>query len=107
MAEWFENTPRRKLTAKERATIFMKANGVCAVCSMQIAPGQDWEVEHPTPLWASGSDDGADLAPVHRRCHQAKTRREASQRALRYARGFRSLRRLGHRLKGASRGSAP
>jgi 5-methylcytosine-specific restriction protein A len=81
MAEWFENTPRRKLTAQERTTVFMKANGFCALCSMTISPGQDWDVEHPTPLWASGSDDGADLAPVHRRCHQAKTRREASQRA--------------------------
>jgi hypothetical protein len=81
MAGWFEKTPRRKLTAKGRATVFMKASGVCALCSMKISPGQDWEVEHPTPLWASGSDAGADLAPVHRRCHQPKTRTEASQRA--------------------------
>jgi 5-methylcytosine-specific restriction endonuclease McrA len=81
MTEWFEPTPRKKITTKERTDIFMRAKGICGICTLRIMPGQEWDAEHPTPLWASGSDARTDLVPVHRKCHQVKTRAEASQRA--------------------------
>ena len=79
--KWIAPTKRRPLTTKERTAIFMRHNGVCGLCSMKITAGQEWEAEHPVPIWASGSDNREDLVPVHRRCHKSKTAVEASQRA--------------------------
>ena len=80
--DFIKPTPRKKISNKERAEIFLNADGVCHLCKMTIRPGEDWDVSHPeTGLWAGGSDDRALLKPAHRKCHKPHTAEEATQRA--------------------------
>jgi 5-methylcytosine-specific restriction enzyme A len=75
-------TPRKKISNKERAEIFMREKGKCHLCGIVIHPGQAWDVSHPeTGLWAGGSDDRTILKPAHRKCHRDHTREEAMQRS--------------------------
>lgn len=48
--------------------------------SNRIHDGEDWEIEHPDELADGGSDNDAELRPVHIRCHRPKT---AQARAIR------------------------
>jgi len=75
-------TKRRKMTKARVAKIFLAANGVCHICGCQIR-GEPYEIEHPDALSLGGSDDDADLRPVHVRCHKGKTAAEAPVRAER------------------------
>ena len=80
--DYIKPTPRKKISNKERAEIFLREDGICHLCKLPIFPGQDWDVSHPeTGLWAGGSDDRAILKPAHRKCHKAHTSEEAGQRA--------------------------
>jgi 5-methylcytosine-specific restriction enzyme A len=80
--DFIKPTPRKKITNKERAEIFLRAEGNCHLCGMTIRPGEDWDVSHPeTGLWAGGSDDRAVLKPAHRKCHKRHTAGETTQRA--------------------------
>jgi hypothetical protein len=76
-------TKRRKMTKARAANIFLVNNGRCYLCGLQIRDGEPWEVEHPDALSLGGSDDDADLRPVHVRCHKGKTAAEAPVRAKR------------------------
>lgn len=69
----FDPTPRRKpITRKQRVAVFMAASGCCYICGQKLR-GEAWDVEHPLALALGGSDDIADLRPVCRPCHKAKS----------------------------------
>ena len=59
---------------------------------------EKWEVEHPIPLAMGGSDDPADLRPVHARCHKGKSAKDAAdlskarRREARHCGAYRSRR---------------
>lgn len=76
-------TARRKMTKARAARIFLRENGICCICGVQIRPGEAYEIEHPDALALGGSDDDADLKPVHYRCHKIKSKRDAGQKAKR------------------------
>lgn len=83
---------KRSAMGKARvARIFIACGGKCAICRLPIRDGEKYDIEHPDPLWAGGSDDDARLVVVHVRCHSGKTAAEAKQRARRnetIARGY-------------------
>ena len=67
--------PRARLSTKARVELFARHNGVCHLCSGRIQAGEGWEVSHPNPLAAGGSDDDSNRAPAHAKCHRAHTAR--------------------------------
>ena len=64
---------RVRITAKVRADIFLRHDGVCHLCSMKVIPGQEWDVSHEIPLEAGGRDDDSNWLVAHRRCHRVHT----------------------------------
>lgn len=78
-------TKRSTMTKARVARIFIACGGKCHVCGQAIRDGEKYDIEHPDPLWAGGSDNDAKLRLVHVRCHKGKTADEAKQRARRNA----------------------
>lgn len=72
---------RRRWSTKERAAIFLAADGLCHICSGKIATGEAWELEHVIPLAQGGDDAAENLRPAHAKCHKAKTAEDASNTA--------------------------
>ena len=64
---------RVRITAKVRADIFLRHDGVCHLCSMKVIPGQEWDVSHEIPLETGGRDDDSNWLVAHRRCHRVHT----------------------------------
>ena len=76
MLEFIPHTKRRKMTKSRRTGIFLARNGICGLCGEQIRAGEPYDIEHPLALNLGGSDDDADLWPVHagkKNCHGKKT----------------------------------
>lgn len=65
--------PRKGFTPKQRAEVLLAGGGRCAVCRDKIRAAEAWEVEHRVPLGLGGSNDPANLEPVHAACHKGKT----------------------------------
>jgi 5-methylcytosine-specific restriction protein A len=72
---------RKPLTNRQMIHMFIYAKGVCELCGQKIDGIRDMWDEHMTPLWVGGSNEEWNRKPVHRRCGQAKTSKEATQRA--------------------------
>ena len=67
---------RRRISTRERADIFLRHGGHCALCGGSIMPGDGWDVHHATPLELGGEDGGDNLVPAHRACHRHHTASE-------------------------------
>lgn len=65
----------------DRERIRRRDNGLCQECARRglVSVGRD--VDHIVPLWQGGSDDEANKELLCSPCHEAKTAREAAQRA--------------------------
>lgn len=66
-------TARKKLSPTARAIVFRDNGGVCYLCGRKVAPGEDWQVEHPLAVALNGPQDLASLKVVHVDCHKPKT----------------------------------
>ena len=64
---------RVRITAKMRADIFLRHDGVCHMCKMKVIPGDEWDVSHEIPLEAGGKDDASNWLVAHRKCHRVHT----------------------------------
>lgn len=66
---------------KDRQAIKRRDCGLCQECVKDGRPGPGWLVDHIVPLWAGGSDDGSNKQLLCKEHHDAKTAREAAERA--------------------------
>lgn len=72
---------RPTLSAKERTRLFLLHGGVCHLCTRRIAPGEEWQVEHPQARALGGADVDDNMKPAHVDCHKPKTARDVAMMA--------------------------
>jgi len=61
-------------TKRQKAAAWSRVNGLCWWCGKPVAPdGRDVEWDHELPRGLTGDDSAENLAPLHVRCHAAKT----------------------------------
>lgn len=78
------NTVQRKRGSagvKDRNNIKARDCGLCQECRRKGRVSIGRVVDHITPLWAGGSDEDDNKELLCDPCHDAKTAREAAQRA--------------------------
>jgi 5-methylcytosine-specific restriction endonuclease McrA len=91
--------PRKPLTTKQRAQLFIEHDGICCICHNKILKNDPWIDEHRVPLWLDGTNDWSNRAPAHVECARQKTAREAKTRA--------KGRRIAEKHMGAKRSKRP
>jgi 5-methylcytosine-specific restriction endonuclease McrA len=75
-----EATPRRSMTQKRRAEVFLACAGRCARCDVKLTGA--WEADHRVQLWMGGADDLTNIEALCLPCHRgAKTPADATARA--------------------------
>lgn len=69
-----EIADRPRPTKAQKTAAYNRANGLCWWCGKPVAPdGLDVEWDHEQPRGLTGDDSADNLAPLHVRCHEAKT----------------------------------
>lgn len=78
-----EANPRKRGSAgvKDRNRIRERDCGVCQECKRQGKTTRGAHVDHIRPLWNGGSDDDCNKELLCIPCHEAKSSREAKERA--------------------------
>lgn len=66
---------RRKLSLKERETVYGKMQGHCAYCGCELA-FKDMQVDHVIPLKHGGEDTIDNMLPACRGCNHYKRNME-------------------------------
>jgi len=69
---------------KDRDRIRERDCGLCQECLRQGRTSVGVAVDHKTPLWNHGSDDDSNKELLCQSCHDAKSAREAKERAKGY-----------------------
>lgn len=64
-----------------RNRIFRRDNGLCQECKREGRLKLASVIDHIKPLWAGGKDDDANLQSLCKPCHDAKSAKEAADRA--------------------------
>lgn len=67
---------------KDRANIKKRDFGLCQECRRQGLSRPGRVVDHIIPLWKGGSDEDTNKELLCDPCHDAKTAREATERAV-------------------------
>lgn len=81
MREYVPPTPRKPITDKTRAEVFLRANGKCERCHCRIVKGQ-FEVDHRVQLFMGGADDASNMEVLCVPCHRGvKCAADAKDRA--------------------------
>lgn len=68
---------------QDRGRIRRRDCGLCQECKRQGRVSLGSAVDHKTPLWAGGSDEDENKELLCGPCHDAKSKREAAERAAR------------------------
>jgi 5-methylcytosine-specific restriction enzyme A len=84
--EWVGRTDDARVPDRVKLRILQRQRDeqgrpICPDCGMPIVPGSGVEFDHEIPLIDGGRHAELNLRAVHRRCHKAKTAREALLRA--------------------------
>ena len=66
-------TTRRRISTRDRASLFERDKGVCHMCRGLVHAGETWDVSHEIPLACGGADDETNWRVAHRKCHRAHT----------------------------------
>lgn len=64
---------RKRISARQRAKIFLKEGGICSICQCAVVTGQTWEISHEIPLACGGADDETNWKVAHYTCHRNHT----------------------------------
>ena len=73
--------PRKPLSAKQKAQMFLDAGGICCICGCKIdGVKQAWD-EHINPLWLNGDNSAPNRAPAHEKCARTKSAKETETRS--------------------------
>lgn len=67
-------TERRRFNRRERAAMFLAADGRCQRCGRDLEPG--WHGDHKTPFVRTGRTDVADGQALCPSCNQEKGSKE-------------------------------
>lgn len=68
---------RRRFSAKALMARLLEFDGKCAACGCKVGGAAGLEWDHVIPLAMGGDDEIANLEPLCRLCHLAKTRDDA------------------------------
>lgn len=79
--EWIGKTDDTKVPAHVRLRIFRREGGVCHLSGRKIAAGEEWHLDHKTPLRDGGEHRETNLSPALAGPHRSKTAKEATDRA--------------------------
>lgn len=75
-------TPRlRGRAGVERRAMWLAQHPLCVDCEARGITKMADVVDHITPLWQGGADDDSNLQSMCNQDHDAKTAREAAERA--------------------------
>lgn len=66
---------------RDRIKIKTRDCGLCQECRRKGLARPGYLVDHTIPLWAGGSDEDTNKQLLCKPCHDAKTAREAGERA--------------------------
>lgn len=80
-AEWIGKDADSRPPARVRLRVFERNGGRCHISGRKIQPGDEWDLDHVTPLEDGGENRESNLAPALRREHRKKTAAENTQRA--------------------------
>ena len=69
-------TKRRRISTKDRVSLFTREKGICHQCKGPVTSGQGWQVSHIIPLALGGADDPSNWGVIHIKCHKALTATE-------------------------------
>lgn len=75
-------TPRKRLTTRDRLSIWETHKGICCICNVAIdGVREKWIVEHRRALELGGADTRDNMAPAHFHCAAVKTQNDHSMAA--------------------------
>ena len=73
--EQIGTTPRKRLTDRQRLSLFEAFGGLCALCNHKLGDPKDpWIDEHLRALGLGGTNQWDNRGPVHVRCAEVKTK---------------------------------
>ena len=86
-------TPRRPLTARAKAALWLAQDERCAECRCPITLAE-MQDDHENPIWCGGNNDPDNRQGLCVECHKLKTKGEAKARGKvkRLAKGRRQRR---------------
>lgn len=109
---WVGKTDDAMPPPRVRLRIFLAHGGRCAITGREIKPGDAWDLDHAVALTNGGANTEANLRPVLRDAHKAKTAADVAERAKVDARSRKHLgirKRIvpGAQIKGAPMATTP
>lgn len=79
--EWQGSTPDAAIPTRVRLRVFERFGGVCQLTGRRIQVGDEWDLDHRTPLHLGGRHSEDNLWPVLRSAHREKSKAEVSAKA--------------------------
>ena len=80
--EWVGKTDDTPIPARVQLRVTKKYDKTCQICFAPITSGV--EIDHRVALVNGGRNAEFNLAPVHPKCHRAKTREDVAEKAATY-----------------------
>jgi 5-methylcytosine-specific restriction protein A len=79
MTDDIGTSSRKRLTPRQRLTLWEDHRGICVICGLPIRAGEPWQDEHCRALGLGGSNSLTNRGPAHKRCSKAKDRDDISR----------------------------
>lgn len=79
--EWVGATPDSAIPPRVKLRIWERAGGICGLTGRKIMPGDAYDFDHIVALANGGEHREANLRPVLRDAHRAKTAEDVAEKA--------------------------